>query len=410
MQVLAQAYDIFVAPHTGESVTYAGPLRTPDEASRAAIAQARIFVDQIMPMEGQGTLDGVPADARRLHVPLVDGSFLWPFSGARHPDSLQRYGSYHPFYIELGDSWLLKRMARGASPDQAVADYLVADIAKDGRLDRRYELAMELQAMRDGETHYRFTPLITEHFRTERLFRTPYHLEWRLSQHMLLTLLDDLDVPEAAKFAALTYGTKSLFAGSDLPVHPKVAAHFGLTWTDATTRVCFWRETMVNFEEYARRFAKCEAYPEMDIAVDAALRSLPDGPELLQGALEKLPDSPWGLHALAVLHIRGGRFRRAMKLLRRVAELHPNFAGVYAAMHECLVGLGRDAAACEALQEEVRRQPHRVIYRLRLAQAFRAAGRIAEARDEAQIVLALQPDHAKAQKMLRGLRYLKSPV
>jgi tetratricopeptide (TPR) repeat protein len=408
MQVLAQAYEIFAVPHTGDIVTYAGPGRAPTPAQRAAMAQADIHIDQITPM-GQPKPDGIGAGARVLRVPLVDGSFLWPFSGARHPDSMRRYGAYHPFMAEFGDSWLLKAMAKGASPDDAVAAYMKADVAKAGHADRRREMALDLQTARETGTPYRFAPLIDQHFRTERLFRTPYHLEARLQRHMLLTLLDDIGVPDAARHAADRFATRSLYLGSHMPVHPGIAAHFGLTWTDATTRTCFWREDMLTFEDYARRFAHCEAYPEMDIAVDAVMRAQPDGPTLLHAALEKLPASPWGLHAQAVLHLRDGRPRKALMHLNRVVRLYPAFAGVYATLHDCLMRLGRDGEALDALREEIRRQPHRVNFRLRLAQHLRSAGQVAEAVAEADCILMLQPDNGTARKIAGGAEDKKKP-
>jgi tetratricopeptide (TPR) repeat protein len=402
IQMLAQAYEIFAVPHTGDHVTYASPGRTLTPAAHAAIARADIYVDQITPMNDQPKPDGIPADARLLRVPLVDGSFLWPFSGARHPESLARYGAYNPFIAEFGDSWLLKTMAKGVSPEDAVAAYMVADVAKAGHASRRLEMALDMQAAREAGTNYRFAPLIDKHFRTERLFRTPYHLEWRLSQHMLLTLLDDIGAPAAARSAAELFATKTLFSGSDLPLHPAIAAHFGLTWTDAATKNCFWREEMLNFEDYARRFVHCRAYPEMDEAVDAVMRAAPDGPSLLASALEKLPDSPWGLHAQAILHLREARPRKARMNLNRVVRLYPGFAGVYATLHECLMQLGREDEALEALCEEVRRQPHRVKFRLRLAQHLRIAGRLEESLAQAEAVLALQPNNPAPRKILDG--------
>ena len=402
IQVLAQACEIFAVPHTGDKIAYATPGRTLTQAARDAIAQADIYVEQITPMNDQPRPDGIPATARLLRVPLVDGSFLWPFSGARHPESLARYGAYNPFIAEFGDSWLLKAMANGASPQEAVAAYMIEDVAKTGHADRRFEMALGMQTAREADTNYRFAPMIDQYFRTERLFRTPYHLEWRLSQHMLLTLLSDIGAPAAARHAAEMFATKSLFAGSDLPVHPAIAAHFGLSWTDAATRCCFWREEMLDFEGHAHRFVHCQAYPEMDEAVDAVLHARPHGPALLDRALQTLPDSPWGLHAQAVLDLREGRVRKARVTLNRVIRLYPAFAGAYAHLHECLMQLGRADEALDALREEVRRQPHRVNFRLRLAQQLRSAGLAAEAVVQAEAVLVLQPDHAVARKIVKN--------
>lgn len=394
MQVLAQAYEIFAAPHTGERVLYVNA-----GGAHPDIARAGIVIDQITPMGDQAPIAGVPAGARRLRVPVVEGAFLWPFSGERHPDSLRRYPGYHPFSRELGDAWLLRAMARGTAPDAAVAQYLALDIGRAAHLDRRREIALDLQRAREADTAYRFAPLIEKHVRTEPLFRTPYHLGSRLARHMLLTLLDAIGAPPAARQAAALYATTSLFGGSDLPVHPGVAAHFGLDWAGPGTRYAFWRETMLNFEEWAHRFVRCEAYPEMDRAVDAVTRSLPGAPALLAAALAQLPDSPWGLRALAVLHLRANRFAEALAAIERAVALHPDLAGAHATLHDCLLGLGRTEDAIDALREEIRRQPFRIPHRMRLARHLMARGRGEEARAVLASVLALQPGHEQALRL-----------
>ena len=393
MQVLAQAYELFAVPHTGDTATYIAAARAPNEQSRAAVARADIVIDQLTLMADQPPLTGVPDGARRLHVPLVDGSFLWPFSGARHPASQKRYGAYHPFPSEMGDSFLLRAMARGASGADAIRAYLAEDVVRAGHVARRYEIALDLQAAREAATPYRFAPMIDAHLQTERLFRTPYHLEARLSRHMLATLLAQLEAPTAARQSVERFYQRTLFGGLDLPVHPAIAAHFGLRWADGATRHAFWREEMLTFEDYAHRFVQCRAYPAMDVAVQAAMRAQPDAQTLLDAALRDLPDSPWGLHARAVLHIRSRAFAAALPVLHRVIDLHPGLGGVHASLHDALMGLGRKEDAVAALREEVRRQPHRVANRVRLAQHGDGSQR--------EAILALQPDHAIRKKAPR---------
>ena len=387
MQVLAQAYDLFVVPHTGDTTTYIAPLRPSTEATSRAVASADIVVEQIMPMAEAPPLAGVPDGARRLRVPLVDGSFLWPFSGTPHPDSQRLYGAYHPFPSEMGDRFLLRALARGAAGEDAVRAYLAEDVVRVGHVARRHEIALELQARRDAGTSYRFAKLIEAHLPGERLFRTPYHLEARLSRHMLMTLLDDLGTCAPARQSVDRFYTRTLFGGLDLPIHPAIAAHHGLAWADATTRHAFWREEMLSFEDYARRFVQCRAYPAMDVAVQAAMRARPDAETLLDAALADLPDSPWGLHARAVLRLRARDFEAALAILRRVLALHPGLGGAHASLHDALLRLGRTEEAIAALREEVRRQPYRIPHRERLLRHGDAS--------QMEAILALQPRHTR---------------
>ncbi len=403
IQVLAQAYELFAVPHTAEKITYVAAAAPPSDAARAAIAAADIVIDQITPMGAQPPVTGAPSGAGRVRVPVVDGSFLWPYSGARHPESLKRYPSYHPFPMELGDSWLLKCLARGATPDEAVSAYMALDIAKAAHLDRRFEIAMEWQRAREADTRFRFAPLIERHFRTERLFRTPYHLETRLFRHMLLTLLDDLGTNSKVRDVADIYAVKSLYGGSDLPVHPGTAGHFGLAWADAGTKYLFWREAVLTFEAYAHRFVRCEAYPDIERATDAVMKSQPEAHRLVAAALAAVPDSPWALHAAAILKVRETHFAAALPLLHRALAQHEFLPGARATLHECLLGLGRTEEATEALLQEVRHAPFRIPHQMRLAQHFRSLGRIADARNVLDVVLSLNPNHPPAHRLGQAL-------
>jgi predicted Zn-dependent protease len=124
------------------------------------------------------------------------------------------------------------------------------------------------------------------------------------------------------------------------------------------------------------------------------MRAQPEAEALLDSALADLPNSPWGLHARAILRNRAGDFAAALSILRRVIALHPGLGGVHASLHDALLGLGHRAEAIEALREEVRRQPHRIPFRMRLLRHGDVA--------QTDAILALQPAHPQALRRRGG--------
>jgi hypothetical protein len=390
MQALRAATTLFAVPHTGDSVEWHFCAKGITPELREAVARADVLVDQISQMPQRHSVEGLETRARRLRVPAVGANFLWPFAGTSHPDSVRKHGVYNPFFGEMGDAWLVGRLNGVGDYDAAVADYMALDVAREARLDRRYEMGLETQAFLERETPYRFADLIAAHIRTERLFRTPYHIEGRLFRHMVAVFFGELGVPEAARRAVEKYLVASTFGPKELPMHPAVAAHFGLRWAGPDTRYRFNSEAMLSFEEWAHRFARCEAYPAVTRAVTAVQQGWPNAARLLRDAAAQLPDSALVRHAQATLLIRAGKHRAAVSTLQALARAFPALPGVHADMFECLAAMKLDKAAERAMRAEIALRPAQRSLYTRLARFLRERGQAPDA--ELACALALAPD------------------
>jgi hypothetical protein len=394
MQALRLATQLFAVPYTGDSVEWHFSAKGITPALRAALAQADVVVDQTSPMPQRHGVEKLETRARRLRVPLVGANFLWPFAGKAHPDSVRKYGPYNPFFADMGDAWLAARLKEGGDLDQAVAAYIALDVAQVAGLDWRYEVELDSLALLQRNTPYRFAELIAEYFRTERLFRIPYHIEGRLFRHMVSAFFTELGVPAAVHRSVEKYLVASTFGPKELPVHPGVAAHFGLHWAAADTLYRFNSEDMLSFEAWAYRFMRCEAYPAVTRAVTAVQQGWPNGARLLRVAAEQLPDSVLVRHAQATLLVRAGKYRAALAQLRDIASRFPALPGVHADLFDCLAGVGEDAAAEAAMRTEIALRPAQRNLYTRLARFLRERGRADDALAEAAIALELAPHAA----------------
>jgi hypothetical protein len=392
MQALSAVYGFLAGDAQGIPVVWIKSGRRLTAQERDIVARAATVVEQITPMQGVVALPDVPAGVRRIRVPLVDGTFLWPFSGTGHPDSRRRYRGYDPFRDEMGDSWLVARLRNGMAPAHAAAAYLDLDMARAAHLDRRLDMVLGLQAARDAQTAFRFAPLIERNFRSVRLFRTAYHLEAPLLRVMLVTLLAEMNTPADITARAGALLSCSVFPVHENAVHPGIAAHFGLSWAGEDTTYSFWKETVLTFSEWVRRFVHCEASPDAFEALRAVKQDRSDAWARVSDALRTMPDSPWLLHAAAVLLQGVGRIDDALAHLERSLEVRPSHTAAWRAAGECLAQQGRLAEAIAALERAVALERFNAGLQHQLAELLVQNGETQRAVMPLQIALILQPD------------------
>jgi tetratricopeptide (TPR) repeat protein len=404
LHMLQRIYSHFVVPHVGGAAVHvqANVALRPEHAR--AIATADVLVTQITQMAPGTDISHIETKARRMRVPVAGAMFLWPFAGTRHPDHLKRYPGYGPFTAEMCDGWIVNRLRSGGSATEIVAEYLALDVARAGHLERRLEMSLETQAMLEAGTGYAFAPLIEAHYRSEQLFKTPYHPQARLARTMAEIFLAELGAPAAAQDNVRQYLTHNFMVPTEVPIHPGVAAHFGLQWADAATKYRFYSEDMLTFEQWALRVARCEAYPAVNDAVNAVMGGAADGAAKLAAARGLLPASPLVWHAEAVLHTRAGRFDEALVLLRRVAAVAPAMMRLDADLFECLYGLGRWDEAEAALRAELMARPYQFALQAKLAAFLAELGRWEDAVGAAEIALALAPDRGAVRKLAESIR------
>ena len=195
--------------------------------------------------------------AEIIRLPELQLDFLWPFGGQPHianvNDALYPEG---PYPAELGDAWLNRALEGPRRAEAAEEAYLALDVARVLDLDRMRDLTLARQAERDALYGVDFARRIEAGLRSPSLFlgpRTPGpEVFGALVQAAFARLgLVGSGAPEATP------------AVRELPIHPRVAEHFGLDW--ARGRVCWdhWGGP-VDFAEYVRRYLAFAEGPELE--------------------------------------------------------------------------------------------------------------------------------------------------
>lgn len=391
---LHHAYNCFVTPHTRDTLTLINPRAKLTPAEHQHFQQADLVIDQVTDHEWPAAFDVSTVSARRIRVPAVGTPFLWPWTGTPHPQSVERYAGYHPFRAEMNDTWILRAMKAGASPEQAVADYIALDAPAAGHVDRRYEIEMDRQRTRDAATGFNAAPIIEAHFRTEHLFLTPYHFGLRLGRYMAETTFEAVGVPSHCMDRMRRHMTTGFALPFELPVHPAIARHFNLTWAGEHTRYRFFQEGLLTFAQYVARVANCEAYPELADAIVAANRQAPGAAEQMQAQYERVANapypSPWAHRAMGVVRMNQNRLEEAERLLRAALAEHEDNA-FWGSLAECLRRADRLPEAVDAMSREAARMAYHAPTRFTFALLLARAGRPADAIREVEMAIELAP-------------------
>ena len=360
MQALAGVYVRFVYPFTGGDVRYIDAYQPIGVANWEFLAEIDLLVAQKAPMPSPTPWDTLPchtgpAPVRTHLVPHVSGEFLWPFTGRERIDNPSGPGIENGVWPgEIGDAFLDRQLQADAAPEAALAAYLAVDPALDMQLDRRYELALNGLRSREAGTPYRASDLIEAHFRTEPLFRSPNHLGLRLSRHMALTLLQEIGVPEDALSRATEYLTTPIFPITEMPVHPAVARHFGLTWATPDRRYQFYREGSVTFEAFVRQYISGDHNAPL-FAGSQALEAK-DAPAALTHLLAAIRLSPHSAEchaALAEAYWLNADPPAALRSAEQAARLDPQSFDPPRQIARILASMGDFAAAHRAMQAAI---------------------------------------------------------
>ena len=195
--------------------------------------------------------------AEIIRLPELQCDFLWPFGGQPHNFNFSdSHYSDGPFPAETGDAWLNRALEGPRGLEAVEEDYLALDVARTIDLDRMRDLSLARQAEDDRRYGTDFAARIAAALSAPSLFlgpRTP-------GPHLF-------DAQAEITFArlGLQYSGAAEAAPQmrEPPIHPSVAAHFGLDW--ARGRVCVenWHGA-VDFVEYVRRYLAFAEGPELE--------------------------------------------------------------------------------------------------------------------------------------------------
>ena len=358
IEALAGLYQRFSPSAGDEQIDYLASYAAPAADEAARIAGADVIVEQRMDISPRLEVETGRRGVAYFPVPLLVGSFLWPFAGQQHPRNASTwFMEGGPYDAEMGDTFLNRKIHAGVPADDAAHAYLALDVNSLRDLDRYFELLLDRQRARDAACGFELAPIIEIHFRDEKLFRTPHHPDRRMALALACQLFGRMGMPYAAINTMCAQTRVTPFPKTELPVHPDVARHFGLRYGDAAATYQLRDEGRVTFAAFVADYLAYRWNPALAEGMrlawndpDLAIRKLTEG-------LRASPRSAEGWFCLADAARRSDRLPEAEAADRQAIALDPDDARFHGCLGKTLLLAGRFEDALESARRALALDP-----------------------------------------------------
>ena len=283
------------------------------ELDITSMRTADVIVMQISDIE-EFDISDIATNAKIIRFPYVNGSFLWPYAGYTHP----RWGQTHMhlcgvFAGEFGDGFLAQLFQKGVTANDAVDIYADLDIIRTQKIERRFEIGLETQRLRDQKAGFdvSIADFIADNIGRLPLFISRQNLAkplfWCLSRIVFSRLLNALGDCERKVGQAELLHHISFWGLLEMPIHPKIVRHFRVSDRDSGYKFRVNRSRLT-FDQYTSDYMK-EIF---QVDIFEGIRLLDQGQyeaaevRLRQG-LELAPSSPDAASAMGKLLAKLGR-------------------------------------------------------------------------------------------------------
>ncbi|MGE4292069.1 MAG: WcbI family polysaccharide biosynthesis putative acetyltransferase [Desulfovibrio sp.] len=193
----------------------------------ADLQRCAVFLYQYLPegekwgeLASDALLARLPRAARTLAIPSMFFRGYWPF---------WQGGVEFSFSDEV-----LERLLAAKLPKQEILRiYLRGNVIPGAEVEERTMRSLAHERTKEARTPIKYVDLILRHFREEMLFSQVNHPGARLLSHVGREVLRLLEVSEPAQGVEALMG--GLYPEFRMPVHPRVAEYWGLSFADEET-------------------------------------------------------------------------------------------------------------------------------------------------------------------------------
>lgn len=230
----------------------------PEMLRRCSVVWEQVGLNQRLP-----GWEDLPAGTRHIRFAELSFPILWPFNCVdprnRHDPPDFPWGAW-PY----GDRVALQVAKDGMRGSAAVAAYIEQGSTIIPDPERMLDMEIARSRKRDQNVDLSMTDYILRHFREERLFATYNHASNILIWEMFLRLMGDTVLTEVPVEKTELDHCKIAFTAPELvwpnfdnfqmPVHPGVAAAYGLNWVNETTTYRYYNQGTYTFADFMIKY------------------------------------------------------------------------------------------------------------------------------------------------------------
>jgi tetratricopeptide (TPR) repeat protein len=269
------------------------------------------------------------------------------------------------------------------------------------------ELVAMKQQERDARADMRLGDYIMTHLASEQVFVHIHHPNLGLFALMLREVFSRMGCSSAEIERALSHYRSSPFPVEELPIHPRIAEHFGLKWARDDLKYRFAFGERVTWDEYCQRYIAHDWSEHLQCCLARAHRDLPCAElEALATELETASaryDSSEGYFALSATRQRLGDLAGSLDAILLALRSDPLSVGYVTRHAELLLATGHMEEALAAAEDVVVWQPQFAPARIALLETHYRLGQRQEALQEARAAFALAPLHPHVVRRLEEL-------
>lgn len=222
--------------------------------SDADLDSATLFIYQNLTFKwemlaSENVLKRLSPSARTLCIPNPFFKGYWPLWTNKDLEGKP---------LRFGDIYIEHLIGMGLDLSEITHVYLRTPLVRKFDLDGLLEESCAIEAKREAPCAFKTLPWVLEHWRTEQVCSTINHPSPRLLRFMADNVLEQLNLPPLtdAQVCALLNELPDAVSCDvsdetklELPIHPQVAAYYGLPFGGPDTRYMAWGKR-ISFEEY----------------------------------------------------------------------------------------------------------------------------------------------------------------
>jgi Flp pilus assembly protein TadD len=267
----------------------------------------------------------------------------------------------------------------------------------EARILRLAELHFERQRERDAACDMQFADYITANHQRELLFTTQGHPALPLARLLIERVFLAMDVPYSLIDAAVRSLRVSPFPTNELPIHPGVAEALGLGFAGPEQRYLFQNEGRYTFAEYAHRYLAFAWEPELArglVQINAGQAET--GVPLMQAGLQRCEGTARAWRALSWGLDRLGQTAAADEAMQTAIARDPLDDENFASLAQSLSRRGDFAGAAAAARRAIELFPNGTAGHWALAELLGRQGRPGRAAAVARMAFANDPGEPKS--------------
>jgi len=203
--------------------------------------------------------DAIPASTQIVTFPALTMEALWPLTTFSDPRNVPVLPDYPYGLFPYGDRLISGWLANGVPRDETLQRYLCWSLGANEDLPRAMEMGQVRLEMADEQCDVKMADAVLERLPREPLFFTCNHPRPALLSMLVERILDasglaDGDAIPAARSARALFDERRPNANIQVPVHPDVAATFGLSWYRSDLKYCCYTLVDASYEDYWRAY------------------------------------------------------------------------------------------------------------------------------------------------------------